>query len=237
MATQPVYLVNPPVHLDFDGGITPKGEYVAETAYATGDGVSYNGSSYVAIQATTGNVPTNTTYWQLLANKGDTGDTGPSGLSELSADTSPQLGGDLDLNDNNILLKNEPTADSTASGLIISVTVDTNAQGIGAPLFVAADGHFDTADADATATAPSVVIALEVGTGLKKVLVHGVVRNDSWNWTTGPGEASIIYLSTSVGELTQTKPTGTDDVVQPVGWAISDDCMYFSPSLLYFTCI
>jgi hypothetical protein len=50
-----------------------QGEYLSGTTYQAGMSVSYNGSSYVALQATTGNVPTNTTYWQLLAAKGDTG--------------------------------------------------------------------------------------------------------------------------------------------------------------------
>jgi hypothetical protein len=50
-----------------------EGEYASGTTYQAGMSVSYNGSSYVALQTTTGNVPTNTTYWQLLAAKGDTG--------------------------------------------------------------------------------------------------------------------------------------------------------------------
>ena len=135
----------------------------------------------------------------------------------------------------NISLKNEPAADVTASGLIITATVDTNAEGIGAPLYMAADGHLDTADADATTTAPCVALALETGTGSKKILVHGVLRVDAWNWTIGPGNASLIYVSTTVGTLTQTQPSGADDVVQPVGWALTDDCIYFSPSMIYFT--
>ena len=40
-----------------------KGAYNAGTAYIIDDVVSYNGSSYVCIQASTGNLPTNTTYW------------------------------------------------------------------------------------------------------------------------------------------------------------------------------
>ena len=60
-----------PVQLLFSGGVTPQGAYNSGTTYATGDSVSYNGASYVAIQATTGNLPTNTTYWQILAEKGD----------------------------------------------------------------------------------------------------------------------------------------------------------------------
>jgi len=134
-----------------------------------------------------------------------------------------------------IKLMNEPTADTTASGLIVTATVDTNAQGIGAPLFMAADGNLDTADADTSATSPCVALALETGTGSKKILVHGVLRVDSWNWTRGPGTLSLIYVSTTVGTLTQTQPTGTDEVIQPVGWALSDDCIYFAPSMMYLT--
>lgn len=62
------------------GGLVPKGAYVAETAYDAGDSVDYLGSSYVKISTTTAGVlPTNVTYWQVLANKGDTGATGPTG--------------------------------------------------------------------------------------------------------------------------------------------------------------
>lgn len=74
-----VKLLGNPVNLNFTGGITPKGAYAAGTTYATGESVSYNGSSYVAIQETTGNLPTNNTYWQVLAVKGDAGATGSPG--------------------------------------------------------------------------------------------------------------------------------------------------------------
>ena len=134
-----------------------------------------------------------------------------------------------------IKLMNEPTVDETASGLIVAATVDTNAEGIGAPLFMAADGHLDTADADSSATTPCVALAMETGTGSKRILLHGVLRVDAWNWTIGPGNAGLIYVSTTTGTLTQTQPSGTDDVIQPVGWALSDDCIYFAPSIMYLT--
>jgi len=145
------------------------------------------------------------------------------------------LGGDLDVNDKNIILKNEPGSDSTATGLIVSVTVDDASSVIGSPLFMAADGNMDRANADSNATAPCVALALEAANGTKKVLLIGTMRLDSWAWTTGPGELGLIYLAASAGTLTQTKPTGTDDVVQPVGWALSDDCIFFCPSLFYAT--
>jgi len=134
-----------------------------------------------------------------------------------------------------IRLMNPPTADTTESGLIVVATVDTNAQGIGAPLFMAADGNLDTANASASTTSPCVALALETGTGSKKILVHGVLRRDAWAWTTGPGTSSLIYISTSVGTLTQTQPSGTDQVIQPVGWALSADSIYFTPSVIYLT--
>jgi len=48
--------------------ITPRGEYNNSTIYSVGDLVSYNGLSYIAIQPTVGNLPTNTAYWQLLVD-------------------------------------------------------------------------------------------------------------------------------------------------------------------------
>lgn len=44
----------------------PKGDYDAAETYTMLDVVSYQGKSYVAKQTTTGNAPTNTTYWQLM---------------------------------------------------------------------------------------------------------------------------------------------------------------------------
>ena len=48
-----------------------RGAYSAGTAYVVDDVVSYNGSSYICILASTGNLPTNATYWSLVAQKGD----------------------------------------------------------------------------------------------------------------------------------------------------------------------
>lgn len=51
-----------------------KGAYDAATAYSPLDEVLYQGSTYVCKQNSTGNLPTNTTYWQLVAQKGDAGE-------------------------------------------------------------------------------------------------------------------------------------------------------------------
>ena len=59
-------------------GVTPRGTYDAGTAYILDDAVLYNGSTFIALQATTGNAPptlptTSSAYWQLLARQGTDG--------------------------------------------------------------------------------------------------------------------------------------------------------------------
>jgi hypothetical protein len=59
--------------------LNPKGAYGAGTSYVKGDLVSYGGSSYAAIGNTTGNLPTNASYWVQVASVGNTGATGAKG--------------------------------------------------------------------------------------------------------------------------------------------------------------
>jgi hypothetical protein len=54
-------------------GMNWLGAYDNGTAYVIDDAVSYNGSSYICKLASTGNLPTNTTYWDLFAQKGADG--------------------------------------------------------------------------------------------------------------------------------------------------------------------
>jgi uncharacterized coiled-coil protein SlyX len=48
--------------------ITGVADYDAATTYATGDFVKHNNKLYEAKQASTGNIPTNTTYWEELGD-------------------------------------------------------------------------------------------------------------------------------------------------------------------------
>lgn len=68
---------------------SPKGEYDPNTAYKALNIVSQNGSSYVAIQDTQGNPPTNTTYWQLLAQRGEQGAQGIQGPAGPQGEQGP----------------------------------------------------------------------------------------------------------------------------------------------------
>jgi hypothetical protein len=73
---------------------------------------------------------------------------------------------------------------------------------------------------------PCQALALEAGTGTKKVLKYGYMRNDGWNWTIG----GLVYTSTALGELTQSAPSGSGDQVQIVGYAVSADVLFFNPN-------
>jgi len=82
-----------------------KGAYAGGTAYAVDDVVSYNGSSYVCTAASTGNLPTDTNFWDQMSGKGTDADllniTGTvqgdlyynngSAIARLGAGTSGQV--------------------------------------------------------------------------------------------------------------------------------------------------
>ena len=124
-------------------------------------------------------------------------------------------------------------ADGTASGVVITGTVDTNAFGVGALLLLGADGNWDTADADAEATCDGMLgLALTAGTGAsKKILLQGFLTLVStWEWGTIGGK---LYASASVGELTLTAPVGGGDIVRIVGYSTSADTIYFDPDKTY----
>lgn len=53
-----------------------KGAWDSGMSYSVGDIVTYNGSSYSAISLNTNQLPTNPTYWTLMAQKGDVGVNG-----------------------------------------------------------------------------------------------------------------------------------------------------------------
>ena len=79
-----------------------KGAYAGGTAYVVDDVVSYSGSSYICKLASTGNLPTNGTYWDqmsaggtdlttTLTTQGDILFRDGSGLQRLAIGTANQI--------------------------------------------------------------------------------------------------------------------------------------------------
>jgi len=148
--------------------------------------------------------------------------------AQLENDSSPSLAGDLTQGSFLTFYNADLAADGDSSGKAFTGTVDSNSQGVGAPLFCAADGNFESCDADDEGSMPCRCLALETGTGAgKKLLLEGFVRNDSWNWTL---IGKNVYVSTATGELTQTLVSGTEDWAQVVGHAKTSNIMYFNPN-------
>lgn len=67
------------------GRVVPlfKGNYDAATTYGFLDVVYYDNSSFVALDTTTGNLPTDTSHWLPVALKGTTQDPTPSQMQEI----------------------------------------------------------------------------------------------------------------------------------------------------------
>ena len=114
-----------------------KGTYNGATSYTADDVVEYNGSSYICILASTGNLPTNATYFEQMSQAGTNGTDGTdltttlttqgdivyrdgSGLARLGAGTAGQA---LITNGTGA---NPSWGDVTASGLITNVSVVSN---------------------------------------------------------------------------------------------------------------
>ena len=116
------------------------------------------------------------------------------------------------------------TVNGTYRGDTMLVQVDDASSVFGSALYCAADFHYERADADSDTTMPVIYLALQAGSGVKRVLIEGQICNTTWNWSAG-----LVYASTTTGGLTQTAPTGSGDQIQIVGHAISADTMFFNP--------
>jgi hypothetical protein len=157
------------------------------------------------------------TNWTTFNNK----------LSDVVNDTTPQLGGNLDLNQKSILLDQTPSSDHTVNGLIVSGTAG-EILAYGNICYYKSDGKFWKADMNASSTA-SGWLAYSIDTSVAadasgSFLVKGYARDDSYTWTTG----SVLYLG-AAGAASSTAPTGSADIVRIVGYAVDGSDIFFNP--------
>ncbi len=129
-----------------------------------------------------------------------------------------------------------PTVDHTANGITIS------AFNLGATIalmdlvYLGSSSKWLLTDADAAATAGGVLLGIcldgGVDTDTTTVCLQGLVRDDTWNWTPG----AVLYVDTTTpGQIIATQPSGTDDVIRVVGFAVTADVIYFNASPDYIT--
>lgn len=106
----------------------PEGTYSSSKTYKELSIVTYNGNSYICKKQSSGNDPTNTTYWQLIASKGERGEqgvpgaSGTSGGSSLSTEQLAKLNNSISFEDRAINNCNE----WLSNGYIKTSTTTTN---------------------------------------------------------------------------------------------------------------
>ena len=122
-----------------------------------------------------------------------------------------------------------PSADHTYSGTTAQMLAGGAISAFDLVCINNTTGEVIEADASASGTARVIGIAPAAisDTATGTVLVHGFIRDDSWNWTTG----SVLFLSETAGAMTHTAPTTSGAFVQAVGIALSPDVVFINPSL------
>ncbi len=157
-----------------------------------------------------------------------------AGISNIVEDTTPELGGNLDLNQFNIVLDSSPTADHTWNGITETLTVGENVV-IGDVCYKkSADSKWWKADADAEATAGPIPLRMATATIAANdpgvFLKEGYIRDDTWAWAT---DGAPLYISNTPGNPTATAPAGNLDVVRIIGYCNGADGVDFCPSTEY----
>lgn len=124
----------------------------------------------------------------------------------------------------------QPSSDHSWTGNTTMLTAGTGLV-FGDICYQGSDGKMEKTDADAVATAFCWAIALgtinEDSAG-EFALPGSFIKDNSWSFSS---VGQPVFLSTNTGALTQTAPTGTDDVIQIVGIAYAATILYFFPSL------
>lgn len=140
-------------------GFNPRGDWTSGTAYVnnttTIDTVTYNGSGYACKTSHTASasiLPTNTTYWNLIVQKGDTGPQGPKGTDGTGT-------GDVTLTGTQTLTNKTLTSPILTTPKMSSGTTINDANGnelIRFPAAVSSAVNEITVNNSATGVAPSI---------------------------------------------------------------------------------
>lgn len=180
--------------------------------------------------------------WSVSASSGDLSDwkeIGSAASIDWSAITNGPSSDPADIDDavskkhtqntdTTLILTTEPSSDHTATGLKGTFTAGEGLV-FGDVCHIRDTGKFWKADASTIGLSYAIAIALASITtdNPGSFLLIGAIRDDSWAWVV----SSPVYLSTTSGELTQTPPSATGEIVQILGIATHADRIYFNPSL------
>jgi hypothetical protein len=149
----------------------------------------------------------------------------PGWITDVVDDTTPQLGGDLDLNNNDIVLTEPATDHNWESTDTIVDTIKTGEGGLFALMYQGSDGEWVEADKDSYATRCTRMMLSATTSGSQKLMKTGIVRDDTWTWT--PGDD--LYLGDAGALTDDVSGYTTDDVQQIVAKAVTAKIIDFNP--------
>ena len=151
-------------------------------------------------------------------------------LADVVEDTTPELGGFLDVKEFYLLISDDLGSDHDYSGLVDSAAVGENVVFGDLLYYDWTDTEWKKAKADAIGTTPAQRIALESKSDGQAclMLVQGYIRDDS---AFDFGASRIFLNDDTAGTCDDTAPAESGDQIQVVGIAISADKMYFNPSI------
>lgn len=122
-------------------------------------------------------------------------------------------------------------ADDTYQGPVAVFTAGENLA-LGDVCRLDTSGEAVKADASVLATSFAMFIALEAitsGSTGQFGRSNGFLRSDAlFNWTPG----ARLFLSTTAGEMIESPPTGSSEIVQVLGLAYSADVIWWQPQLV-----
>jgi hypothetical protein len=180
-----------------------------------------NHSSYVAAGVniyTTGSDATKGLFLDSVGNITASGDISASG--------------DVTANNLTVISKTYEYATSGYSGDVVSF--GTGPSGVngniiaGELYYLDSTQQWEKVDADAESTSTN-LLGIAVANGTATFLVKGIIANSAYaGFTTG----APLYVSTTLGDMSSTAPSGTGDIVRVVGHSIngSGRVLFFNPS-------
>ena len=122
--------------------------------------------------------------------------------------------------------------DHDAQGIIMTFTAGMTVTPF-SPVYLHTDDEVHECDADAIATMPCIGVSVNtsnVADGAAiEVMLLGLIRDESF--TDFGTNGAPVYVSTTVGEMTNTAPSGSSDVVQVIGHSIGEKLLFVQPSL------
>ena len=121
--------------------------------------------------------------------------------------------------------------DNDGQGIIFKFTAGATITPL-SPVYLAADNLVEECNADAIATMPCIGVSVNAANvdadAVVEVLLLGLIRDDAFAFGTA---GAPVYVSTTVGTMTSTAPSGEDEVVQVIGHSIADDAIFVQPCL------